>query len=202
MSLGYLFIPLVSLAVGGGYLPSQDFDTAFAELDRCIERWGPDRPVSTNAAKTLAGYLFGRVPLIYGLGSWQGVVASRWKGQINENAKVMAFANAFPELNHNEIMGWTLADRQNVAHWATIILEAGDESNRMQTRARVTRDIIREKTETFTVAAHGDSLLSQMLTLAYCGDFVSLYLAALNGVDPENIDSITLLKKALSELDR
>ena len=60
--------------------------------------------------QNLASYPFGRVPLVYGLGGWQGVVASRWRGQINENAKVMAFSHTFPELNHNEIMGWTRAE--------------------------------------------------------------------------------------------
>ena len=112
----------------------------------------------------------------------------------------MAFSHTFPELNHNEIMGWTLADRQNVAHCATAFLESSDESVRMQTRTCVTREFIRDKSETFTVTAQGDDLLSQMLSLTYCGDFVSLYLAVLNGVDPENIDAINTLKKALSEL--
>ena len=200
MSLGNLFIPLVRIAERLDYLPTQNTGAAFAELDACVERWGVDRPFATNNAKTLASYLFGRVPLVYGLGGWQGVVASRWKGQINENAKVMAFSHTFPELNHNEIMGWTLAERQNVAHWATVFLESGEESVRMQTRARVTRELIRDKSETFTVTAHGDDLLSQMLSLTFCGDFVSLYLAALNGVDPENIDAINTLKRALAEL--
>jgi len=200
MALGYLFIPLVVIAERLEYIPKQDFDGAFGELDRCVERWGVDHGLATNAAKNLAAYLFGRVPLIYGLGSWQGAVASRWKGQINENAKVMAFSHTFPELNHNEIMGWTLAERQNVAHWATVFLESGDESIRMQTRARVTREIIRDKTETFTMTAFGETLLTQMLSLTLCGDFVSLYLAALNGVDPEEITSINILKKALAEL--
>lgn len=201
MALGYLFVPLVVIAERLGYIPKQDSEGAFAELDRCVERWGVDRALSTNTAKNLAAYLFGRVPLVYGLGSWQGVVASRWKGQINENAKVMAFSHSFPELNHNEIMGWTLAERQNVAHWATVFLESGHESIRMQTRAKVTREIIRDKTETFTVTAFGETLLTQMLSLTFCGDFVSLYLAALNGVDPEDIASINTLKKALADLD-
>jgi glucose/mannose-6-phosphate isomerase len=200
MSLGYLFVPLVRIAEQLGYLSAQDYDAAFSELDRCVERWGVERPFDRNTAKTLAVYLFGRVPLIYGLGGWQGVVAFRWKGQINENAKVMAFWHAFPELNHNEIMGWTLADRQNVEHWATIFLESGDETVRMQTRAKVTRELIKDKSETFTVTAHGETLLSQMLSLTFCGDFVSLYLAALYGVDPETIDSINVLKSSLAEL--
>jgi glucose/mannose-6-phosphate isomerase len=88
----------------------------------------------------------------------------------------MSFSHTFPELNHNDIMGWTLAERQNVAHWATVFLESGDESVRLQTRARVTRPLIRDKSETFTVTALGDDFLSQMLSLNFCADFVSIYL--------------------------
>lgn len=200
MSLGYLAIPLVRISERLGFLPEQDYQTAIAETEAGVERWGPSRPSASNAAKMLAAYLYGRLPVIYGLGGWHGVVASRWKGQINENAKVMAFSHTFPELNHNEVMGWTLAERQNVGHWAAVFLEAGDESVRMQTRAKVTRDLIRDKAETFSVTATGEDLLSQMLSLTLCGDFVSLYLAALNGVDPEAIDSINILKKALADL--
>jgi glucose/mannose-6-phosphate isomerase len=199
-ALGYLFIPLVCASVALGYLPEQDFQGAFLELDRCAKEWGVDSKYTSNQTKTLAAYLFGRVPLLYGLGPWQGIVANRWKGQINENAKIMAFANVFPELNHNEIVGWGHADKQNAAHWATVFLESGLESTRMQTRARVTRDIIQHKAETFTVTSRGETLLSKLLTLTYFGDFVSLYLAALYETDPEEIESINRLKKELAAL--
>lgn len=199
-ALGYLFIPLASLCANLGYIPQPDFDAAFSELETCAELWSVQNRYGENPTKTLAAYLFGRVPIIYGLGPWQGVVANRWKAQLNENSKIMAFANTFPELNHNEIMGWQLADRQNVANWATVILESGEESKRMQARAKVTRDVFYSKSESFTVDARGETLLSQMLTLTYFGDFVSIYLAALYGVDPETIDAINLLKKTLAEL--
>lgn len=199
-ALGYLFLPLVVICEKLGYLQEIDFGETIDVLDSCRKDWCIASSYKLNPTKGIATYLFARIPLVYGLGEWQSSVAFRWKAQINENAKVMAFANAFPELNHNEIVGWTLADRQ-AEKWATVILEDGEESNRMQKRAEVMQDIIRGKSEVFTVTARGQSLLSKLLTLSYFGDFVSLYLAALYGVDPEKIDSIHQLKKALSEMN-
>ena len=70
----------------------------------------------------------------------------------------------------------------------------------MQARAKVTREIMHGKSESFTVTARGETLLSNLLTLTYFGDFVSIYLAALYGVDPETIEAINILKKALADL--
>lgn len=199
-ALGYLLIPMVAACVQLGYLPEQKFNSAIEELEKCRADWKIESNTALNQPKALSTMLFGRVPIIYGLGSWQGTVASRWKSQINENSKIMCFANTFPELNHNEIVGWTLADQQNVKHWITVILENGLESQKMKTRAQVTADLIKSKSELFHVAARGDCLLSQMLSLTYFGDFVSLYLAALYGTDPYEIVNIDILKKRLSEV--
>jgi glucose/mannose-6-phosphate isomerase len=199
-ALGHLFVPLAVACGKLGYVDPPDVESTATLLEACAEDWGPSAPSSGNQAKTLAAYLFGRMPVIYGLGDWQGMVANRWKSQFNENAKIMASAQTFPELNHNEIMGWQLADRQNVKHWAVVMLESGDESARLVTRARVTRDVLRGISECFTVTARGETLLEKMLTLTFCGDFVSLYLAALNEVDPETIDAINTLKKTLADL--
>ncbi|HWP30563.1 MAG TPA: bifunctional phosphoglucose/phosphomannose isomerase [Fimbriimonadales bacterium] len=199
MAFGYLFVPMLYTICALSYLPNAPFEEAFSVLERCRDDWNPEKPLPGNLTKGLAARLFGRLPIIYGLGSWQGVVSNRWKCQINENAKVMAFANAFPELNHNEIVGWTLASRQNVRYWVCVFLESGFESKKMQIRARVTSDLIRDKTELYTVTARGNSLLTQMLTLAYFGDFTSLYLAALYEVDPARIEAIDKLKTALRE---
>jgi len=198
-AFGYLFVPMLHSVCALGYLPPASFEEAFLALEECKEDWIPEKPLPGNLTKKLAARLYGRLPIFYGLGSWQGVVANRWKCQMNENAKVMAFANVFPELNHNEIVGWTLASRQNVHYWVCVFLESGFESKKMQIRARVTSDLIRDKTELYTVTARGTSLLAQMLTLAYFGDFTSLYLAALYEVDPARIEAIEKLKIALRE---
>jgi glucose/mannose-6-phosphate isomerase len=139
--------------------------------------------------------------VLYGLGAWQATVANRWKGQINENAKVMTFANAFPELCHNEILGWVRAGEQGVAEWVGVVLQDGTESAKMKKRAEVTERLVREVATFHRVSAVGGSLLERMLSLVLYGDFVSLYLAALNGVDPENIDSINVLKSELATVE-
>ncbi|MBI3721335.1 MAG: hypothetical protein HY248_02185 [Fimbriimonas ginsengisoli] len=138
--------------------------------------------------------------MLMGLGSWQGVVANRWKGQINEDAKNLALASTFPELNHNEILGWAQAERQGVAGYVAVVLRDGKEGEKMRTRERVTRELVGSKAEFHDAVALGESLLERMLSLTYLGDFVSIYLAALNGVDPENIDAINVLKTELGKV--
>ena len=199
-ALGYLFVPVVQACVELGLLPEQDFDTAFALLERCVNNWTTSIPYEQNGPKQLAQRLHGNLGVIYGLGSWQAAVANRWKGQINENAKVMTFANAFPELCHNEILGWVQAGNQGVQKWVGIVLEDGSESAKMKKRAEVTAGLVKDVAEFTHVRAEGTTLLEKMLTLVLYGDFVSLYLAALNDVDPENIDAINVLKSELARV--
>ncbi|MCW5940180.1 MAG: bifunctional phosphoglucose/phosphomannose isomerase [Fimbriimonadaceae bacterium] len=199
-ALGFLFVPGVAACEKMGLLPAQPWEAAIALLEACERDWGVSAEFTSNPAKQLAQELHGKVSVIYGLGSWQGLVANRWKGQINENAKNMTFANVFPELCHNEILGWAAADRQGVSAWATIVLEDGSESAKMKKRAEVVKRLTASVTTSYRVAAQGDSLLEKLLSLTYFGDYVSLYLAALNGVDPENIDAINVLKNELSSV--
>jgi glucose/mannose-6-phosphate isomerase len=198
-ALGFMLIPAISVAERLKLIPQQPFEAAFSLLENCAKQWtveGPD-----EAPKKLATALHGTLALIYGLGIWQGLIANRWKSQINENAKVLAFPNTFPELNHNEILGWAGADKQGVAKYSVIALQNGKETEKMKARLRVTRDLIGSKASFHEVTALGESLLEQMLSLTFYGDFVSLYLAALNQVDPENIDGINILKNELAKVD-
>jgi len=200
-ALGYMFIPVLVACEGFGLLPAQNYASAFGILDKCLSSWGSDVPMAQNPAKQIAASIHGKLTMLYGLGSYQAIVANRWKGQINENAKNMAFANGFPELNHNEILGWMRASQQGVSFCAGIVLEDGTESEKMKARDRVTEEIIGPSTPFHHVQALGENLLERMLSLVYFGDFLSLYLAALNGVDPENIDSINFLKSELTKVD-
>lgn len=199
-ALGFMLVPLVVASAKLGLIPQADFDAVLASLDDAVRRWGIDQPFANNEAKQLGELMHGAVSVLYGLGGWQAIVANRWKGQINENAKNMTFANAFPELNHNEILGWVKANEQHVGQWLAVVLEDGSESAKMQARRDVTARLIEGVAPTVRVQAFGDSLLARMLTLVLMGDFVSLYLAALNDVDPENIDSINVLKSELSRI--
>lgn len=200
-ALGFMLIPVLVAAERMNLIPAQDYEAAFSLLEALVPTWAPEAAFDDNGPKQLAHAMHGKLAVLYGLGSWQAIVANRWKGQINENAKVMAFANAFPELNHNEILGWVKADEQGVASWIGVILEDGSESAKMKTRASVTERLVGSTANFHHVKASGSSLLERMLSLTLYGDFVSLYLAALNGVDPENIDSINVLKSELSKVE-
>lgn len=199
-ALGYLLIPVIFACERLGLIPVQDYAAAFRQIASCVEDWKIEKGFDVNPTKQLAQAMNGNLNVVYGLGSWQGIVAGRWKGQINENAKCMAFSNVFPELNHNEILGWVSAAKQGSSKWIAVVLEYGNENVKMKARARVSADLIKDVAEVHRVQARGSGLLEKMLSLTLFGDFVSLYLAALNGVDPENIDSIDILKAELGKV--
>jgi glucose/mannose-6-phosphate isomerase len=200
-ALGFLLIPVISTCQRLGLLPAQDFENAFKTLDRCTATWGIGKSFEENPTKQLAQSLQGKLALLYGLGSWQGVVAGRWKAQINENAKNHTFYHAFPELNHNEILGWVGCKQQNVATWAIVLLHDGSESAKLKARAKVTFELIGDRADVFEARAEGVSLLERMLSLTFYGDWVSIYLAALNDVDPESIDWLNHLKAELAKVE-
>jgi glucose/mannose-6-phosphate isomerase len=197
-ALGYMTVPVIVACERLGLIPNQPHEAAYARLDACAKAWGV--ATAGNPAKVLAQELHGALPILHGLGGWQGVVANRWRSQIHENAKQLAFASAYPELDHNEVMGWIGAQGQGVARFVGVRLEDGQESGRMKARAQVTEELLRETIAFHPARAQGDSLLERMLCLTYLGDWVSLYLARLNGVDPEDIGRIDRLKSALARL--
>ena len=171
---------------------SQTDFTAF--LKKLKNEWGLQNWSGANFAKQLALKLQGKTAVVYGLGGWQMAVAGRWKAQINENAKEPAFANAFPELNHNEILGWKGVKLED---WAIVTLEGGNESDKMKAR----RQFLFEQFPSIsssTVVAAGETLLEKMLALTLLGDYVSLYMSVLKGVDPGDIKLLDELKNRLA----
>ena len=200
-ALGYLLVPVIVICERLGLLPAQSYEQAFARLELAVKKWGIERPFENNVAKQLAQSLQGSLIVLYGLGNWQGIVAGRWKAQINENAKVHAFVHRFPELNHNEILGWVASKLQGVPRWGVIILQDGTESAKLKARARITSELIGNQASICEAFAEGVTLLERMLSLTFMGDWVSLYLAALNNVDPENIDWLNHLKGELAKVE-
>lgn len=194
-ALGLMLVPVVVACEKLGLLPGQPWEAAFREIDAVAAAYGVD--AVDNSAKLLAEFVHGKVTVCYGLGSWQGYIANRWRCQFNENAKFLLFANSYPELDHNEIMGWVAANQQ-ATEFRGIVLEDGTESDAMKTRAAVTEEVIGTICKFHHVQAPGASLLERLLALAHIGDWVSIYLARLNNVDPTQIANIDALKAALA----
>lgn len=194
-ALAFLLFPLLGCFSRLGYLQGNPFAVA-SLLRRLREACLPDH--NENAAQTLAQALFQKVPVIYGAGI-TGPVAYRWKTQINENAKQPAYWAELPELCHNEIVGYELAAKV-FAQGIVIFLRTSFDHPRVAKRVEILKEVLSSRgLAFFEVWGEGEDALSQALWLLYFGDWMSFYLALLNGVDPTPVRPIQELKRRLKE---
>lgn len=160
-------------------------------------QWAPTVPTKDNVAKQLALECIGKSPVIYA-GPELFPAAYKWKISFNENAKNVAWCNQYPEFNHNEFLGWTSHPVDKP--YAVIDLRSNLEHPRVQKRFEVSERLLSGKRPApHVVNAVGEGLLEQLLWTMALGDFVSLYTALLNGLNPTPVDLIEKFKKALDE---
>jgi glucose/mannose-6-phosphate isomerase len=184
-------------ACGAGDPPAEEVRAAGRLLETLIEEWGPDAPEGSEA-KAIARGLAGALPVVYGAGATVAA-ARRWKSQLNENAKLPAFASVLPEADHNELIGYERA--RGLAPLHAVFL--GDEGQRSELRRRLelTAEVV-EATRAAGVTrveARGDTALERLLSLVLLGDLVSVYLAVLAGVDPTSVLALESFKERLAE---
>lgn len=179
-----------------GLLPGIDaqLDAAIAQLQRRVAQMDDAR----NPARELARRLGRTMPLIYGAGPIGAVAAYRWKCQINENAKEPAFYNVVPEVNHNELAGWGQHGDMTRQVLTAVHLRHDFEAPRV---AR-SFDFIDETQQEVVASVHevraeGVGRLAQLFDLVAFGDFVSLFVAAQEGLDPGPIPVLDELKARL-----
>ena len=179
-----------------GVLP--DLTAELVEIDEVLREQtascGREAVAASNPAKKIASTLEGVLPVVWGQEGVLSVAAMRWKTQLNENAKVPAYAVALPELGHNEVVGIgpgsPPADRL-----AFVALRSPTEDPRITSRFSATLGLARAAgANVIEAPARGISPLAQLASSAQLGDFTSTYLAVLRGVDPTPIEAITRLK--------
>lgn len=159
------------------------------------EKWAADIPTDKNYAKQLALFAVGKTPVFYG-GRLTGPVAYKWKISWNENAKNVAFWNVYPEANHNEFIGW--ASHPVDKPFAVFDLKSSFEHERILKRFEVSDRLLSGlRPKAVPVQLAGDTVLGQLLWGCILADFVSIYVAILNGVDPTPVDLVEKLKKEL-----
>lgn len=156
------------------------------------------RPGST--AEELAGRIGRTIPIVCGAQAVGAAAALRWKTQVNENAKMPAFATVYPELCHNEIVGWGQNGDVTRQILTLVNLRHDGEHPQVQRRFEFVTELLREVVaDVLDVHAQGEGDLAQLLDLMMFGDFVSLHLAARDGVDPGPVPVLEELKHRLSE---
>jgi glucose/mannose-6-phosphate isomerase len=196
-ALGHLAFGLLGALEAAGLLPrlAADVDEAVVEMERLVAELMPEVPTEANAAKTIAVALGERVPGVWGAEGFAAVAANRWRTQWNENAKLPAFASALPELDHNEVVGWSEGRGR---HFSIVALRHDDEHPEAAHRFPLSLDIARAAgAEAVEVRASGRSALARLCSLIILGDFSSTYAGLARGVDPSPVDAIVRLKAAL-----
>jgi len=179
--------------VNGGDLRRELEDTA-DYLDTQKLRWGTDKQ-GGNQAKDLASHLHTKPGIIYASPLLKSA-SYKWKIDINENAKQMAFCDVFSELNHNEMQGWL---ETNEVEYASIVLCTSFEDSSMQKRIDITAKLLEKYGyEPKAVTASGSNHIQQLLETVLLGDYVSAYLAILNGIDPTPVKLVEQFKKDLA----
>lgn len=203
-AFGYLTIPIpvVLEKIGVGPSAGQDIEKAVEHLSRRSKEWERDVEAESNSAKQLAQRLLGKIPIVYGSEGLTEVAAYRWKCQFNECSDVPSWSHTFPELNHNEVVGWKELSELTSRSLALIVLRHLGDHERNARRIDITLPLIEDKVAFVEeIRARGESRLARLFDLTYLGDFVSTYLALAQGVDPSSHDVITLLKEKLREGD-
>lgn len=164
-------------------------------LDEIKFAMSPDNDTD-NRAMQIAEKVAGKVALVYG-GPSLGSAAYKWKINLNENGKQLAFYNTYPELDHNEFQGWLIPAEKSLV---SIQLESDLDSDHMKKRMAATTQLLGEfGFNPIIVKAEGKTYIDQLLSTILLGDYVSAYVGILNGVDPSPVELVEKLKGELKK---
>ncbi|HER23753.1 MAG TPA: bifunctional phosphoglucose/phosphomannose isomerase [Candidatus Atribacteria bacterium] len=200
-AISYLFFPVLKALERLALIKerSSEIEETINILQDLSKEYSAQSIIKNNFAKKIALSLYKHLPLIYGSEGLLEAVAMRWKTQINENSKWPCFWNVFPELNHNEIVGYEIENNIN-RQVKIVYLQDKEGLLRVEQRRQITRKIIQEKVVEFIICpTKGKGKMARMFSLIFLGDLVSYYLAILNRVDPSPVYCIEDLKKELAK---
>lgn len=196
-AVGAMAVPVLIALERMGVFPGAHgwIAAAVEQLRRRADQLAAERSPAAELARRLGRTL----PIVYGGGTVGRVAATRWKTQVNENAKTPAFANALPELGHNEIVGWGQHGDLTRQVFQMVFLRHEEEHPQQSRRFDALQAMLDEVVGAIhTVEAEGEGALAQLLDLVLFGDVVSLELAAQEGVDPGPTPALDDLKRVLA----
>jgi glucose/mannose-6-phosphate isomerase len=194
-SLGYTFALLAGLLERAGMLQlnSDDVELAIDASATVVRACAPDVDTAQNIAKQVAWAMLDRLPVIQASGAL-AAVARRWKTQLNENANSAAVAEELPEATHNAVVGYDQPDILH-DHQHVVFLQSASDHPRNAYRAKLSAellDAVRIGHQSITV--EGDSRLAEACAAVTLGDYVSVYLGLLYGMDPSATGALTTVK--------
>jgi glucose/mannose-6-phosphate isomerase len=196
-AVAWMLVPMLGVLEDMGVAPTRtDVDEAVEVVGEMMKELAPSVPASRNIAKAVAADFHGAFPMIFS-GPLLGPVAKRWRTQLNENAKALAREDVLPEMDHNDLVAWS--EDRRASDCAVVILRDVADHPRVSRRIELTRRLGLDRARSVRdVRSRGNGTLARLLSAMTVGDFASVYLAVLRGVDPTPVRVIEKLKKELA----
>lgn len=181
-SLGYMLMPLFNTFLRQDESVLERTSNLLAQMDDNNEE------IEAEAGRISENHL---IPVIYGFSPYRAI-AYRWKTQFNENSKIMAFSNYFPELDHNEIIPLKATYRRELFRFYTFGVNADE---RIAMRIKGTASV--SGVEFTHVKSPGSTVVEKLFYLIHYGDYLTYHLARQRNIDPVEVTAIEGLKKIL-----
>ena len=148
----------------------------------------------TKAAARMAEILVDKMPVIYSTALHEGV-AVRFRQQLNENGKILCWHHVIPEMNHNELVGWS-HDYHNIV---VLMFRDTNENPRNELRIELCKKVFEKfANSVIEIPSKGNNTIEKKLYWIHFSDWVSCYLAEKRHVDAMDIKVIEQLKKDLA----
>lgn len=190
------FFALLKIVEKLKLVPSQD--KIVLSIIELLKSKGEEFLKEGNYPLQVAESMNGYIPVIYSVSDYTSSVGTRFKGQINENSKLHSFSNQFPEMNHNEIIGWETISEKQLKCKAVFFYDEAYNS-RVKKRFEIVSELIKQTgTEIITLKSSQPEFKLRLMELIFLGDFISYYLAVIRGFDPTSIKNINYLKESLA----
>ena len=191
--IGYSLVQLIKIIQFNGFVKTDllhQVQTSITLLDN-------EKEAIKIEAALIAHKLLNKIPVIYSLGSCEGA-AVRFRQQINENSKMLCWHHTLPEMNHNELVGWT----EKNDSLAVVTFRTSFDYERTNKRYDICKTIFSKYSNSVTdINAKGISKVEQFMYLINIGDWISCYIAEIKNIDPIEVNVITNLKNELAKLN-
>ena len=191
--IGYSLVQLFKIVQFNGFVKTDLLD----QVKSAIHLLENEKETIKAEATTVSKTLLHKIPVIYSLGSCEGV-AVRFRQQINENSKMLCWHHTLPEMNHNELVGWT----EKNDSLAVVTFRTSFDYERTIKRYELCKELFKKYSNSVTdIAAKGSSKVEQFFYLIHIGDWISCYIADLKNIDAVEVNVITHLKNELAKLN-
>jgi len=189
--IGYSLVQLLKIVQFNGLVKTD----LLKQVSDSIALLDNEKSAIQSESMTIAKTLFNKLPVLYSLGSCEGTVV-RFRQQINENSKMLCWHHTLPEMNHNELVGWTERNES----LAVVTFRTKFDYERTIKRYEVCKPLFEKYSSSVTdIIAKGNSKTEQFFYLINIGDWISCYLADLKNIDPVEVNVITNLKNELAK---